>query len=52
MNCYKKWLIGIKDKSYVFIIYVGNKDRLYEEIINLIKKYKLFDVVILFRNYY
>src|SRR5690606_26197237 len=49
---YKKQLQGMKDYLKEPIIYIGNKDDITLKIIKMIKKYKHFDAVILFRNHY
>lgn len=51
-NRYKKRLIGVKPYGKKPIIYIGSYKKIVLHIIYIIKQYKLFDAVILYRNHY
>lgn len=52
LNRYKKQLKGTRPLGKKPIIYIGKQNKLYLEMIRLIKINKTFDAVILYRNHY
>src|SRR5690606_40713287 len=52
VNRYKKRLIGVKPYGNKPFVYIGSQMKIVEYIIYTIKKNRLFDAVILYRNHY